>query len=141
MTLKGDFGELTFNVLTRKTMDSNDFWEENWLYSNVNGSFPGFAVDFNFYIRVDELKRCYDEVWSMILNKRDEAKLSTLEESVMAYFVRDYAGHIQVNGTLKAIDLTGCCLMFNFDIDNMGLEKFAFQLKAVLDNYPIKGSP
>lgn len=141
MILKGDIGYLEFNILTNKVSGSNDFWEENWLYTSVKGDFPGFIANYDCNLRTDDLKRWYDDVMGLINDVTSNAKLTTLEEGIELFFQKDQSGSVQVRGKLIATELTGCSLEFVFVTDIQTVINFNSQLRKVLIEYPIIGEP
>ncbi|MET3731418.1 WapI family immunity protein [Moheibacter stercoris] len=141
MILKGDIGYLELEVLTNKISGSDDFWEENWLYTSVKGNFPGFTANYDCNLRTDDLKRCYNDVIGLINGITNNAKLTTLEEGIELSFQKDKFGSIQVSGKLTATDLTRCCLEFTFVTDIQTVISFNSQLHKILIEYPIIGKP
>ena len=141
MELKGDFGYLELDVLTNKTLGSNDYWEENWLYTSVKAKFSGFTVDFYCDLRTDDFEKCSDEVSNLLAEITDGAKFVTLEEGVELHFQRDSVGIIFVKGKLTATELTKCSLEFSFSVDIPTMERFNIELHKIIEKYPIIGVP
>lgn len=139
MELKGEFGYLKLEVLTNKGSGTKDFWEENWLYTLVEGRFPGFLVNYKCDLRTDEFKRTGEEILKLLNGETDTANFTTLEEDVEIHFHREDYGEITVDGKLVATQLTNCCLKFNFVIDIFMMKSFSFQVQEILKDYPIIG--
>ncbi len=141
MVIKGDIGYLELEVLTIITSGSNDFWEENWLYTLVNGTFPGFTAKYECNLRTDDFQRCYYELLDLLNSKSDFAKFTTVEEGVELSFSKDISGSIVVKGKLVGTELTRCSLEFNFVTDVLTVNNFSLQIQSLLLMYPIIGTP
>lgn len=139
MILNGEIGTFEIEVLCKNNTSSNEFWEANWLHSVVKGSFPGFTFNFNTNLRADDLQRLYKQLNDLVHYKETEAKLLTIEDNINLNFNRIHTGGIKVTGRVTAIDLTGCMLEFKFDSDNPTVERFAIEIKMILEEYPIIG--
>jgi hypothetical protein len=141
MFLKGDGGYLEIEVLTNKISGTNNYWEENWLYSTIKGKFPGFDANFDCYLRTDDFDRFAQELREMIALKSDEAKFTTMEEGLMLFLEREHTGAIKITGKITATELTRCSLDFKYQVDNPTLERFINEVENLIKTYPIIGTP
>jgi hypothetical protein len=141
MILKGDIGTLEIEVLANKASGTNDFWEENWLYSTIKGNFPGFTANFDCNLRTDDFERFAQELRAMVSMKSDVAKFTTMEEGLTLLLEREHTGTVKVTGKMTATELTQCSLEFKYQVDNPTLERFIYEVEDVIKTYPIIGTP
>ena len=141
MILKGDIGTLEIEVLTNKIFGTNNFCEENWLYSTIKGNFPGFTANFDCNLRTDDFERFAKELRAMVSMKSDVAKFTTMEEGLTLFLERKHIGMIKVTGKMKATEFPQCSLEFKYQVDNPTLERFIYELEDVIKTYPIIGTP
>lgn len=142
MRLKGDSGNLEVKILVRKKAFSTDFWEENWLYSSINGRFPGFDVNYKCNLRIDDLKRWQVDITKLINeNTPYSISLKTMEEGIGLDFEKKENGMFYIRGRLVATELTGCYLTCSWEIDTEELQRFLSELSNNIIKYPIIGRP
>ena len=132
---------MEIEILTNKISGTNNYWEENWLYSTIKGKFPGFDANFDCYLRTDDFDRFAQELREMIALKSDEAKFTTMEEGLMLLLEREHTGAIKITGKITATELTRCSLDFQYQVDNPTLERFINEVENLIKTYPIIGTP
>jgi hypothetical protein len=139
MELKGEIGKIEIEVLAQKSSGTGQFWEENWLYCTIKGTFPGFSAKYDCNLRTDDFQRCKDEIYALKNGNISVARFNTIEEVLDLKFENQNNELIRVSGLLKAIDFTNCSLQFNFEIDNFNLDRFLNDIIETIDMYPIIG--
>jgi|GEM_PF-4772909 len=141
MILQGDIGRLELDFLTRKEYGTNNFWEENWLYTLVKATFPGFIVRFHCNVRTDDLQRWHDDLAKFIDNELSSITLTSLEECISLIFIKNGIEDTKVAGVITDTELTGCSVKFTLHCDMSIIVNFRVELHNILMQFPIIGTP
>lgn len=141
MKIIGEIGTIIIDILTNKTSGTQDFWEENWLYANVRGEFPGFKANYDCNLRTDDFERCVKELTFMLSeeNYNQVAQFTTLEEGLQIIFKKDDRGSVKISGKMTPPDLPYWALEFNLTTDIPTIQRLIDEMQQVLDMYPIIG--
>jgi hypothetical protein len=138
MILKGDIGKLEIKVLRRSNSETDDYWDGNWLESEIRISVSGFNALYGTNLRVDDLQDFYEKLIDLQNNNINEAEFTTMEEGLYLHCESTTNGMIQCNG--KAINDIGNCLYFKIQTDLASLDAFIDEIKVVLEFYPSIGN-
>ena len=141
MIIKGEIGKIEIDILTNKTSGTFDFWEENWLYANIKGNFPGFKVNYDCNLRTDDFQHCAEKLESMLSMDIEVAEFTTIEEGLQIMFIRGEFGDIKVKGKMIATELTQCVFEFKFTMDVPTLQRLIGEMQQVVYMYPLIGNP
>lgn len=138
MRLKGDIGKLEIKILKRSNSETEDYWDANWLESEIRIDVPGFNALYGTNLRVDDLQRFYEGLTALQNSSVKEAEFTTMEEGLYLHCELALNGNINCKG--KANNDTGNSLDFNLQTDLASLDDFVDELKAVLQSYPLVGN-
>lgn len=138
MRLKGDIGKLEIKILKRSNSETEDYWDANWLESEIRIDVPGFSTLYGTNLRVDDLQRFYEGLTALQNSSVKEAEFTTMEEGLYLHFELVPNGSINCKG--KANNDTGNSLDFNLQTDLASLDVFVDELKTVLQSYPLVGN-
>ncbi len=136
MKLLGDSGKLEINILGRNHPDSLDFWDGNWLNSEVKIDVPGFNVFYETNLRLDDISRFYQALIKLKSGASKEAEFTTLEDGLYFHIALERNGSINCNG--KASNNLGNTLNFILDTDLATLDNFVGEIDAILKSYPLR---
>jgi hypothetical protein len=138
MRLKGDIGKLEIKILKRSNSETEDYWDANWLESEIRIDIPGFNTLYGTNLRVDDLQRFYEGLTDLQNSSIKEAEFTTMEEGLYLHCELLPNGNINCKG--KANNDTGNSLDFIFQTDLASLDVFVDELKAILQSYPLVGN-
>jgi hypothetical protein len=136
MKLLGDSGKLEINILGRNHPDSLDFWDGNWVNSEIKIDVPGFNAFYETDLRLDDISRFYQALIKLKSGTSNEAEFTTLEEGLYLHLVVEKNGSINCNG--KARNNLGNTLNFILDTDLSTLDNFVSEIDAALKSYPLR---
>eukprot|EP01132_Coremiostelium_polycephalum_P001037 gene1037-1315_t len=128
MILKGDIGRLEIKILKRSNFDSNDYWDSNWLESEISIDIPGFIALYETNLRVDDLQRFYDKLTNIQSGKVKEAELITMENGLYLHCKLSINGIIECKG--KANNDTDSFKILSFD-RKVGIMKALARLRIL----------
>lgn len=136
MKVLGDSGKLEINILGRNNPDSLDFWDGNWVNSEIKIDVPGFNAFYKTNLRLDDISRFYQALIKLKNGTSKEAEFTTLEESLYLHFLVEKTGSITCNG--KAKNNLGSTLNFILGTDLSTLDNFVREIDAALKSYPLR---
>lgn len=72
--------KVEIEVLARTHADTTNYWDINWIESNIKVDIPGYLVHFNASLRTDELRDFVNELKLMNGNLKGKAVLNNLQQ-------------------------------------------------------------
>jgi hypothetical protein len=134
-----EYVELT--ILGRSNPGATDFWDGNWLVTEVQLQSGGFTGAFKANLRTHEIADFAAELRGLHTALRGSAELRTMEQQLKLSFTGDGRGHLNVQ--CEAHDQAGCGnqLRFELSTDQTELPPLLRQLDDVLSRYPVIGKP
>jgi len=141
MLLKGEVGKLAVNIKARNDSSTLDFWDANWLFTEINLETLSFKASYRANLRTDEFQRFYLELDDLLNYTADEAGFNSTEEWLTLRMIRNKSGLFTCKGKIAIIDYPGNSLEFNFAVDAPSTERFKEEIKEILDKYPVIGEP
>ncbi len=138
MRLKGDIGKLEIEILKRSNSETEDYWDANWLESEIRIDVPGFSAFYGTNLRVDDLKSFYERLTALQNSSRKEAEFATLEEGLYLYCELAPNGSVNCKGSTN--NGTGNSLNFNLQTDLASLGVFVDELRKILTSYLLIGN-
>jgi len=138
MRLNGDTGKLEIKILGRIKPETDDYWDANWLESEIEVDILGFNALYGANLRVDDLQTFYERLTPLQDGSAKKAEFTTMEEGL--YLHCEVAPNGQINCKGIARDDTGISMDFKLQIDLASLDVFVSELKAVLASYPLVGN-
>lgn len=137
MILKGEPGTVKINILKRANYTSHDYWDANWLESNIMIEIPDFKANYKTNLRVDDLQRFYDELIELSNFNKKRAEFKTLEKGLSLECVANSRGAVLCTG--KAKNQYGNCLYFEMETDIGSISSWISELRSALKKYPLVG--
>ena len=92
--LLGEETTIGIDVLYRNYPNSSDYWDGNWVTSNINIKIPGYLVNFGANLRTDELRDFTNEIKLMSKLLKGKANLKNLENYLHIECEMDKLGKI-----------------------------------------------
>ena len=129
-------------VRGRMLPQSTDYWDCNWLESDIVVDVGAFHGKIAAALRIDELQRFRRELEVVYLTVAGTAHLASLEEWITLDVQVDAFGHVGVDGQIRDQPGTGNRLLFHIaELDQTDLPPVIEGLTAIEAAYPILGMP
>jgi len=138
MRLTGDLGKLEISVLRRSNSETDDYWDGNWLESQIKIDVQGINTLYGTNLRVDDLQRFYESLKALQNDTTKESEFTTMEEGLYLHFQVESNGSVNCKG--KANTDSGDSLDFKLQTDLATLDRFVVELETTLESYPLVGS-
>ena len=128
-------------VLARSHPGLQDYWDGNWVRSEVTLRAGAFSGRYDADLRTDEFARFRDELKAVFQPLIGNATFSSLEMWLAIELVGDGKGHF--SGACQAMDTpgTGNRLTFSLAIDQTEIPSILRDLDSILSHFPVIGSP
>lgn len=139
--IKDERNYLLLNVLYRTYTDCDDYWEGNWLTTEINinaGAWKGKCIA---QLLAQEMLFLKEELEKLYKKLNYSFEFKPMEPWIELNFIGNKMGKIDIQG--KACDEigTGNMIVFSLKIDQTYLPEIIDCLKGVNEKYPIKGKP
>jgi hypothetical protein len=134
MLLIGDFGKIEINILSRN--NSDDYWDGNWLYSNITINIGFFSANYNCNLRTDEFSLFNEKLEELLAEKITESQFSSMEDGLLLNFKKDLLGNFILNGEGKNDDNYNVSLLFKVSVDYNQMEQLRNSIYNLLQKYP-----
>lgn len=82
MIIIGDKGKLEIDILRRSNLNTNDYWDGNWLESKIKIDVLGFNAIYKTNLRVEDLQRFHEALVMLQNGKTADAEFTTMEEGL-----------------------------------------------------------
>ncbi len=139
--LLGEKTKVEIDVLAREYPNSSDYWDGNWVLSNVKVYIPGYYVDFNASLRTDDIRDFFTDLKAMNRNLAGKAILKNLDSFIHLEGEMDKLGHIKWSGETCYPAGSGAVLTFEFTSNQSYLEDLIKELEKITYEYSVIGNP
>ena len=136
-----DNEKVEIEVLSRTHPKSTDFWDGNWIDSNIHVEIPGYTAQFMACLRTDELSYFLDGLNTMHKMLKGKAILENLDEYIHFECEMNNLGHIEWKGKTCYPNGFGAELTFEFKSNQSYLEQIIRDLNRILAVFPVIGKP
>ena len=139
--LIGDEGgqHLLMRALHRPDPQETDYWDGNWIESQVLVAAGGFHGSIGLSLRAEEFVDFRDQLASLSERLDGTARFSTMEGQLKLTLSGDGKGHVLVEGVVLDEAGVGNSLSFSFEIDQTYLSGLLQSLDAVITRFPVVG--
>ncbi len=141
--MKFSFGQseterIEVDVQRYERAPSGNYYDDNWLTSQIRVSVGGFHGKVEATIQTAELDRFLTQLRPLYKTLRGTAEFSTLEGQLHLLLVGDGKGHMELTG--EAEDQAGGSnqLRFRLQFDQTQLETSIHELERVISMFPIR---
>lgn len=125
-------------LLGRERPDSLDYWDGNWLVSQVQVAAGGFHGVARNSLRADELAEFHEQLGRLLDTLAGEAALETMERW-LSLRVLAQRGQVVLHGELWDQSGIGNRLLFQLRLDQSYLRPFVQGLGQGVAKYPVVG--
>jgi hypothetical protein len=121
---------------------ATDFWDGNWLSTQVNIQMGGWRGRYKATLRAEEFKAFREQLVNLYTSLCGEARFETMEEQLFLLLRPGKRGHIVVKGEARDAAGIGSKLEFTLpDLDQTYLPGIIQQLLDIEREYPVRGLP
>lgn len=132
---------LTIRVIRRSHPGLVDYWDGNWVTCRITVRCLPFSGAFDGNLRTDELSGLRDDLARLQADLDAAAQFANLDGHLAFGLKGDGIGHFIIDGEAWAEPGSGRCLVFRLEIDQTDLAAIISNLDAVLEDFPVLGSP
>lgn len=133
---------VTVTVIGWEWPAATDFWDGNWLKTQVEISTGGWRGRYNAAFRAEEFKAFREQVERLYATLSGEARFETMEEQLFLLLRADKAGHVEFEGQARDTAGTGSTLEFTLpELDQTYLPRIVQQLQDIEREFPVRGLP
>jgi hypothetical protein len=130
--------QISISVLSYERPPSEDFYDNNWVTSQISVSTGAFAGQFNAALTTQDFVVFMPQLESLFNTLKGEAKFQTIEGQIEFTLSGNGRGGIEVTGF--AIDRLGDGnqLQFRYEIDQTFLPPALRQLHEIISEFPTR---
>jgi len=132
---------LSLWIRKRTHLNSNNYWDGNWLDISACATAPGARVEIaGALLCSSDIARFLAQLETLYRDLSGTAKLGDDEPTIMAEMACDRLGHIKLTVNITP-DLVTQAHRFYFDLDQSHLPAIMADCQRAMERFPIKGSP
>ncbi len=132
---------ITLGVMRRSHADCTDYWDGNWLATEISVVIGGFRGRADADLRSEEFVAFRDQLQTLYQSLTGQAEFHTMEGWLELRFIADRLGHVKIAGDLLDQPGIGNRLSFALDLDQTYLPSILSALDEVIRAFPVIGSP
>jgi len=129
------------SLLSRNHPECDDYWDGNWIASEVELHAGAYRASFRSNFRAEEFAFLHQSVCQFSETLCGSARFDTMEDQLAFELIGDGRGHIRVEGTSLDVVGVGNRLSFHFEIDQTYLVGIVRSLEKSISTYPVVGRP
>lgn len=136
MLLQSGKEYLKIKILRRSSPNNNDYWDGNWLESEIKINTSNFNGTYRTNLRTDDFLRFREDILESENNHSTSFLFTTMEEGIF------FEGRINLVGVIEwtCIAKTGNdVLNFSLESDLLSIKKLTIQIENILKIYPVVG--
>lgn len=141
MLIDGEFSNLEVNLIRRSHPESNDYWDGNWITSELRANLPGFTARISLELRSDELFNLLKSLPQIINGSANGFEFRTLEDSLYIKVEAEPTGTINWHCKITYPVGDGAVLQFSINSDFSQIHSLMKQLEIEMQSYPVIGNP
>lgn len=139
--LLGEKAKVEIDIIAREYPNSFDYWDGNWVISNVKVEIPGYYVDFIASLRTDDIRDFLNDLKLMNKDLSGKAILKNLDSFIYFECEMDKLGHIEWSGETCYPTGSGAVLSFEFVSNQSYLDDLIKELENIISLYPVISKP
>jgi hypothetical protein len=132
---------LRVRVLRRTYPTADDYWDGNWLNTEIEISAGEFGGGYAANLRVDEFVDFRRQLALLSENLKGKASFTATEPWIQISAEGDGLGHFDVACEAKDNLGPGNTLNFRLGFDQTELARMLHQLGRIVERFPLRGSP
>lgn len=130
---------LTVRPLYRPYDQCQDYWDGNWVKSQIIIRVGGFHANITASLRTDEFFRFKEELSRLYSTLKGQASFSSMEEWLTIHVEGDGLGHFEAECVTMDEVGTGNRLQFRLDFNQTELPGIVKGLEGILQAFPVRG--
>jgi hypothetical protein len=131
---------LSLQIVKRAHPDPNDFWDGNWLVTNVELQIKDTSLQTTGFVRADELAHFNEQLQNAAQEQSGEITFNTIEGWINIAVKIHPTGEVCLSGFVTN-DLTHDELLkFEIELDHSYLRGILRQLMRITTTYPVFGT-
>jgi hypothetical protein len=131
---------IKIDVVSRTHPGCDDYWDGNWLNSEVRIRSGGFMGKANPKLRADEFRSFLQEVEALSASAKGTAKFRSMEENLEINITHyDKIGLVAKGTLIDRHDELGNKLAFSITVRDSELNHIADQLREIMGEFPVLG--
>jgi hypothetical protein len=119
--------------------NNQDFWDGNWLVTQIDARLGSFSGRVPAMIRATDLHSFYEQLSALYAALEGDARLETIEGWITLELHGDGLGHIAIRGSLVDNPGIGNQLSFSFNSDQTFMVDLLASLSEVVAAFPVRG--
>jgi hypothetical protein len=136
---KADY--LSVQLLGRAYPDVDDYWDGNWLRTEVEFAVGGFRGRVACNIRAEEIADFCGQLTRLLETFEGTAEFRTMEEWLALTVTSDRRGHLTLAGELRDEPGIGNTLSFSLEYDQTYFRPMLDGLRDAVERFPVRGQP
>ena len=137
----GDDNYLTVKPLYRPYDQCQDYWDGNWVTSQITIRVGGFYGNITASLRTDEFFHFKEELSKLYAALKGQASFSSMENWLTIQVEGDGLGHFEAQCVVLDEVGVGNRLHFRLNFDQTELPQIIKNLEEVLHVFPVRGKP
>jgi hypothetical protein len=130
---------LTVRPLYRPYDQCQDYWDGNWVNSQIIIRVGGFNGNITASLRTDEFMRFKEELSRLYSTLKGRASFSSMEHWLTIHVEGDGLGHFEAECVVMDEVGIGNRLQFRLDFDQTELPGIVKGLEGILQAFPVRG--
>lgn len=139
--LLGEETTIEIVVIGRSHPECTDYWDGNWIISNIWIEIPGYKAQFKADLRTDELWNFSNELKLMNKELKGKASLINLDGYLEIECEINKQGVIHWTAETCYPAGFGAVLKFDFSSDQSYLIGIVQEIESILSVFPVIGKP
>jgi hypothetical protein len=119
--------------------DNQEFWDGNWLETNIDASLGRFSGRVPAMLRTTDVHSFHEQLTDLYAALEGDARLETIEGWISLELRGDGLGHTAIRGSLMDHPGIGNRLSFSFSSDQTFMVDLLAALGEVVATFPIRG--
>lgn len=120
--------------------DTHDYWDANWLTTEIELAASAFRAFYLACLRVDELIRFRDQLTALYQTLDGHAEFTTLDDWLSIDIVGDGLGHFATKCKARDDVGFGNSLRFSLHFDQTQIPEIVNGLNQTIDRFPLIGN-
>ncbi|MBD1944477.1 hypothetical protein H6F50_19305 [Coleofasciculus sp. FACHB-712] len=139
-TVKGNQEKVIIRIQGINNLIADDYWDRNWISSEIEIILPGYHANFLGDIRTEEIFIFLEQLKEISQTLSGIAELNTMEGLINLKAEINNLGHIQWTGKTTYPIGNGNTLTFNFSNDQSFLSNLITELQMITKHFSIIGN-
>ena len=130
---------IVMSISRRTHPECMDYWDGNWLSTNIRIRVGAFIGKYDACLRSEELAQFLSSLIQLEDVSEGSASFETMEGQLELTLTRDRQRHIKVTGKARDQAGIGNLLKFDFEVDQTYIKPIIQELSVVLAEFPVIG--